>query len=139
MEVLLKRTEGYGLMADIEVDGQSLVVVDRVSRADCAAEPGPIERPHFEVIALEFQSWERAFEDNAAHEKKLHHQWGWRYLGFGEIVSIEPEVVTIDLGVLTLRLRFEGAAADWRGEYVAIPIERVVLSRTGGGGESNLR
>ena len=132
MEVVLKRTEGYGLTADVEVDGQPLVVVDRVSRADCAAAPGPVDDPRFEVVALEFLSWERAFEDNAGREKKLHHQWGWRYLGFGELVSVEPDAVAIDLGVLTLRLRFEGADPDWLGQYVAIPIERVVLSRGGG-------
>ena len=133
MEVVLKRTEGYGLTADIEVDRQALVVVDRLSTSDSAVAPGPIDRPHFEVVALEFESWERAFEDNAAHEKRLHHLWGWRYLGFGELVSIEADAVAIDLGVMTLRLRFEGADPDWLGEYVAIPIERVVLSREGGG------
>ena len=132
MKVVLKRTEGYGLTADIEVDGQPVAVVDRVSAPDCALEPGPIAHPHFEVVALEFRSWERAFEDNAAREKKLHHQWGWRYLGFGELVSIEPDAVAVDLGVLTLRLRFDGADPAWLGEYVAVPIERIVLSRARG-------
>ena len=131
MKVVLKRTEGYGQTADIEVDGQALAVVDRVSRSDRAAAPGPIDDPLFEVVALEFRSWERAFEDNVAREKKLLHQWGWRYLGFGEIVSIEPDELSVDLGVLTLKLRFEGADPGWLGEYVAISIERIVLSRGG--------
>ncbi len=131
MKVVLKRTEGYALTAEIEVDGQPLSVVDRVSTSDCDAETGPVEDPHFEVVTLEFRSWERAFEDNAANEKRLHHQWGWRYLGFGQIVSIEPDAVAIDLGVLSLSLRFEGADPGWLGEYVAIPIERIALSREG--------
>jgi hypothetical protein len=131
MKVVLKHTEGYGQTADIEVDGQPLAVVDRVSSSNRAAEPGPIEDPQFEVVTLEFRSWERAFEDNVASEKRLHHQWGWRYLGFGEIVSIEADAVSVDLGVLTLKLRFEGADPGWLGEYVAIPIERIALSRGG--------
>ena len=127
MKVVLERTEGYGLTADVEVDGQALAVVDRVSTADRAVDPGPIADPRFEVVTLEFRSWERAFEDNADGEKKLEHQWGWRYLGFGQIVSIEPQAVAIDLGLLTLELRFEGADPSWLGAYVAIPIERMML------------
>ena len=129
MKVELVRTEGYGQTAEIEVDGQPLSVVDRVSQSNRPAESGLIEDAAFEVVALEFRSWERAFEDNIASEKKLHHQWGWRYLGFGEIVGVEPDAVRIDLGLLTLSLRFEGADPDWLGEYVAVPIERIVLSR----------
>ena len=131
MNVVLQHTEGYGLTAEIEVDGQPLVVVDRVSTADRPVDPGPIVDPGFEVVTLEFRSWERAFEDNAGGEKKLHHQWGWRYLGFGQIVSIEPDRVEVDLGLLTLQLRFENADPDWLGEYVAIPIERMILSGEG--------
>ena len=127
MKVVLIRTEGYGLTADIEVDGQQLVVVDRVSASDRAVDCGPVSDPRFEVVTLALRSWERAFEDNVEREKKLLHQRGWRYLGFGEIVSVGPAAVTVDLGVLVLELHFEDAELDWVGEFIAIPIERIAL------------
>jgi hypothetical protein len=133
VKVVLTRTEGYGLTADIEVNGQQLVVVDRVSASDREADPGPVSDPRFEVVTLALRSWERAFEDNAAREKKLLHQRGWRYLGFGEIASVEPGAVTVDLGVLVLELQFEDPEPDWAGEFIAIPIERIALWSGGGG------
>jgi len=127
VKVVLTRSEGYGLTAEIEVDGQPLVVVDRVSASDREADPGPVSEPRFEVVTLALRSWERAFEDNLACEKKLLHQRGWRYLGFGEIVSLEPGSVRVDLGVVTLALQFEDPDPDWLGEFIAIPIERIAL------------
>ena len=45
MNVELVRTEGYGLEAEIELDGARLQVMDGVSTAEQAAAPGPVSDP----------------------------------------------------------------------------------------------
>jgi hypothetical protein len=128
MDVVLVETEGRGLSATIEVDGHPLRVVDAVSAADSAAAPGPIARARFDVVINDSQSSiSPAVASDAPQEKKLEHVRGYRYLGVGQIVSIDP--VCADLGLLTLELPL-GAPADVSvGDRLEVAIDRIKLSR----------
>jgi hypothetical protein len=126
MNVVLIETHGYALEAEIEVNGVRLTVMDRISTVERAAEPGPVADPSFDVVIREPRSWEQAFSGNPDREKKLERQWGWRYLGYGPILAVDP--VRVDLGVLVLALDFSVEGPRRAGEWVAIAIDRIVLS-----------
>jgi hypothetical protein len=125
MDVILIATEGRAGEAEIAVEGQRLFVEDGLSTAARAAEPGPVADARFEVILVEPGSWQQAVSGNPDREKKLEHQWGWRYLGYGEIVAIDP--VRIDLGMLLLELDLPVDTPDRVGEYAVIAIDRIRL------------
>ena len=128
VEVVLIETEGRARSAEIEVDGQRLVVEDGVSSAERAADPGPIGDARFQVILGEPASWERAVSKNPAREQKLERLQGWRYRGYGEIVAIDP--VRIDLCVLALQLDLATDTPDRVGQYAVIEIDRIRVFRT---------
>jgi hypothetical protein len=125
VDVVLIATEGRAGEAEIAVDGQHLFVVDGVSTVEQTAEPGPVGGARFEVILVEPGSWEQAVSGNPGREKKLEHQWGWRYLGYGRIIAIDP--VRIDLGVLVLGLDLPVDTPERLGEYAVIAIDRIRL------------
>jgi len=127
VNVALIKTEGYGLEAEVEVDGHRLRVMDGISTVERAAAPGPVINPKFDVVMVEPGSWERASSANPDREKKLEHQWGWRYLGYGQILAIDP--VRTDLGVLVLELDFCADDPRLIGDYVALAIDRIRISR----------
>jgi hypothetical protein len=125
VNVVLLRTEGYGLTAEISVDGSPLTVVDGISRVDAPAAPGPVADPRFDVVFVAPERWQRAVAANPARERRLEHRWGWRYLGFGRVVSLDP--VRLDLGVLELELALPPDDARRIGDHVAIAIDRIRL------------
>lgn len=127
MNVALLRTEGYGRAAEIEVDGSRLTVVDGISRAEAPASPGPIENPKFDVVFVVPGSWRRAIEANPDGERKLEPQWGWRYLGFGRVVALDP--VRLDFGALVLELSLPPAEDRKVGDSVCLAIDRIRLAR----------
>jgi hypothetical protein len=129
VDVVLMKTEGRALEAEIEVDGQRLTVMDGISAVEREAAPGPVPEAKFDVIVVEPRSWGKTFSENPGREKKLEHRWGWRYLGYGEIIAIDP--VRVDLGVLVLELDFRTDDPGRLGEWVAIAIDRIRLSRAG--------
>ena len=123
MKVSLLRTEGYGLEAEIDVDGFGLRVMDAISESDRPAAPGPIEAPIFHAIVVAPDSWARAVAGNPQCEKRLEGLWGWRYRGFAEITSVDP--LCADLGVLVLELNLPPDPARRRGDFVALAIDRI--------------
>jgi hypothetical protein len=127
MEVVLIRTEGRGGEARIEVDGRLLTVVDGLSAVGEPESPGVVRAPAFSAIVVPPGSWERAIAANPGHERRLEPRWGWRYLGFAEIVSVDP--VRIDLGPLILELDLAVDAPEMVGAFAAIEIDRIKLSR----------
>jgi len=126
VNVELVRTEGYGLEAEIELDGARLQVMDGVSTAEQAAAPGPVSDPKFDVVMVEPGSWEQAAAANPGREKRLEHQWGWRYVGYGQVLATDP--VRVDLGILVLELDFPADDPGREGDYVALAIDRIRLS-----------
>ena len=126
MRVELLRTEGFGLEAEIEVDGCRLRVVDAVSGPGRDATPGPVDAPVFTAVVVAPDSWKRALEENPDRVKRLEPLWGWRYRGFAEIVSLEP--LRADLGALVLELDFPPDAARSCGDFVALAIDRIRLT-----------
>ena len=126
MDVVLIDTEGRGLRATIEVDGETLTVVDAMSTSEEAAPPGLVADPKFDVVINESQSSISPAQTGIASDRKLEHQWGYRYLGRGEVVSVDP--LRADLGVLTLELTPRILRADRVGDVVAVAIDRILLS-----------
>lgn len=126
MRVVLIETEGRGGIAEIEVDAQRLKVVDQFSPADRPRKPGPIANPRFRVIAPEPASWERAFARNPGNETRIEPLFGWRHLGFGRIVAIDP--IRLDLGSLMLELDLRATDPGYVGRFATIEIDRIVLS-----------
>ena len=128
MDVTLITTEGRARSAEIEVAGHRLTVVDHISPVGQPSEPGPVANARFEAVTRELLPAERALAGSPSGEKELHHQWGWRYLGRGEIVSLAP--VRADLGILILELDQTASESRRIGDMVTIPIDRIILTRT---------
>lgn len=126
MKVELIRTEGVGLEAEILVNGQKLFVMDEFSPSDIPASPCELSNPQFGAIGFTNQSWEDMFSGNPDHDKRLKHIEGWKYEGYGEIVSVDPTIV--DFG--TLRLEAGPITHDQRciGEHIMVIIDRLDLS-----------
>ena len=75
---------------------------DQFCPADRPRIPGAVADPHFHVVTCEPASWERAFARNPGNETRIEPLIGWRHLGFGRIVAIDP--IRLDLGILMLEL-----------------------------------
>jgi hypothetical protein len=127
VKVVLLRTEGYGRAAEIELDGARLTVVDGISSEAAPAPPGPVEDAKFDVVFVAPASWRRAVAANPDAERKLEPRWGWRYLGFGRVVALDP--VRLDLGVLELELPLPPDEDRRVGDGVAVAIDRIRLTR----------
>lgn len=128
MRVVLLASEGYGGTAQIEVDGQPLLVRDALSEPGEPAAPGPIAAARFRAVAPVPASWPRAAERNPERLKKLEHVRGWRYLGFAEILGVNP--VRADLGALVLELDLPAAGPELVGRHVVLDIDRITLVRS---------
>jgi hypothetical protein len=127
MRVALLRTEGYGLEAEIDVDGCRLRVMDAISPIEEPAAPGPVRDPIFTAVVVAPDSWTRAVSENPECEKRLEPSWGWRHRGYCEIVSLDP--LRADLGVLVLELDLPPDTARKRGDFVALAIDRIRIAR----------
>jgi hypothetical protein len=128
MEIALLKTEGRGLVAEISVDGHPLRVADALSSPTQPAAPGPVTGARLDLVVNDALSWERAPAPNLRREKKLVQQWGWRYLGYGQVISTQP--VRVDLGIVTLTLDLAVGRSVSAGEFIAIAIDRITLSQT---------
>ena len=65
------------------------------------------------------------FSGNPDHDKRLVHIDGWKYEGYGEIVSVDPTV--IDFGIIQLEAGPNTHDQRCIGEYVMVIIDRLVL------------
>ncbi|MFQ5415620.1 MAG: hypothetical protein ACE5FL_01100 [Myxococcota bacterium] len=126
MNVVLIETEGRGHNAVIEVDGQRLTVRDALSPADRAASPGPVVGARFDAVLADPRSPGRAPQDNPECHVGLEHQRGWRYLGHGRLLSVDP--VRIDLGLLVLEPQAFPPGNRETGEYLTVSIDRISLT-----------
>jgi hypothetical protein len=127
VDVVLIRTEGRAGEAEIEVDGHPLTVVDGISAVAEPMAPGSVSDATFEAVVVEPDSWERAVAANSDCLKRLEPRWGWRYRGFGEIVSLDP--LRADLGPLVIELGLRADTPERLGAYVALEIDRITLLR----------
>lgn len=126
MKVLLLRTEGYGLEAEIEVDGCRLRVMDAISTPGRPTPPGPIPAAVFTAVVVAPASWNRAISENPECEKRLEPLWGWRHRGYGEITSLDP--LRADLGTLVLELNLPPDPVRQCGDFVALAIDRIRIA-----------
>jgi hypothetical protein len=127
MEVVLVATEGRAREALIEIDGRRLRVVDGFSRVGEPLPPGRIESPKFAAVVKAPQSWDLAVAANPDWERRLEPRWGWRYLGYAEVVALEP--LRVDLGSLLLELDLEVDGPERLGAFVTLEIDRITLLR----------
>jgi hypothetical protein len=124
VEVVLLKTEGRAGVAEVEIAGCRLSVVDQVSRADVPALPGPVSNPRLEVVTIDRLTARMA--GDRAPEERLVHERGWRYRACGEVISIDPPQV--DLGPFSVNLDLP-VGEDWAiGDLAAIAIDRIILS-----------
>ena len=132
--VNLVRTEGWGLEAEVILEGQKLTVMDTFSPASQPAPPGQLENVQF--VANEFtpQTWEEIFSGNPHRLKTLKQARGWRYEGYGEVIGVNP--MRIDFGILTLQAGPHTHDERCVGEFVRLWIDRLDLyaDLVGGGG-----
>ena len=125
MNAELIHTEGCGLEAEVVFADTKLTVMDAFSAPEKMHDPGPLE--DIEFCANEFSdlSWEEIFQGNPTKEKKLVLLSGWSYLGYGEIVSINP--TSVDFGIFTLEAGPRTNDARCIGEFVKLHIDRLDL------------
>jgi hypothetical protein len=119
-------TNGPYLEALIEVEGQVLCVMDEFS-VDERSLPKQGDEVEFEFTAslFEDEAWEEIFAGNPEQKKGLEQVDGWRYIAYGQIISIAP--VQVDCGVLTVEDVVHTNDSNVVGKYV-----RFTISRLGG-------
>lgn len=134
MSVKIIKTEGYGLLAEVEVNGRHLNVMDNFSVLS-----GERQRP--EVLAgqviqdsqVEFDfleddapwTWEEMFSGNPKHKKRLvlRHIDEWAYDAYGELLSINP--VVVDFGAIQLDIGDFTHDPQCVGEWVLVKVARI--------------
>ena len=125
MEVELIHTHGMGLAAEVVLNGQKLVVMDSFSSPLAPMSPGNLKNPQFSANEFSHQSWEDMFSGNPDRDKRLEHIDGWKYIGYGEIVSVNPTI--LDLGDIQLETGPNTHDQRCIGEYIMIIIDRLDL------------
>jgi hypothetical protein len=126
MTVVLIQTEGRGRDAIIEVEGRRLTVRDALSPADRPTSPGRIVGARFDAVLADPRTPGGAPGDNPDRRVGLEHQRGWRYLGHGRIVSVEP--LRIDLGLFVLEPAALPQGTRETGDYLTVVIDRISLT-----------
>ena len=125
MEVELIHTQGMGLEAEVVLNGQKLVVMDSFSPPLAPMSPGNLKNPMFSANEFSDQSWEDMFSGNPDRDKRLEHIDGWKYIGYGEIVSVNPTI--LDLGGIQLEAGPNTHDKRCIGEYIKVIIDRLDL------------
>ena len=125
MKVELIRTQGMGLEAEVVLNGQKLVVMDSFSPPLAPLNPGNLTDPHFSANEFSDQSWEEMFSGNPDRDKRLKHIDGWKYVGYGVIVSVNPTI--LDLGIIQLEAGPNTHDQRCIGEYIMVIIDRLDL------------
>jgi hypothetical protein len=120
----LLSTAGPYLEAKIEVNGQTLVVMDEFSvDADESPKIGSYVDLDFTFEIDHQESWESIFSGNSDQKVGVDPIEGWSYRAFGQVLSISP--VVVDCGLF----KVEGIVAthDMRvvGSFVAFTILRL--------------
>jgi len=127
VKVVLVETEGPGGNATVEVDGRRLTVRDAFSAVDRPARPGPIDAARFDAVVVERRGAGPELGANPDRLTGLQHRWGWRYLGSGRIVGLDP--LCVDLGILVLELPDVAGSDHSIGDFVSVAIDRISLAR----------
>ncbi len=123
MEIVLVRTEGRGGKAEIEVNGESLSVVDALSAVGDPARPGPQPGARLEVVAIPKLSGIAPADE--AQEPSLRREWGWRYRARAKVVSTAP--LRVDLGAFAAELEIPLRQEITRGATLDLAIDRIIL------------
>ena len=123
MEIVLIRTEGRGGEAEVEVNGESLAVVDALSPVDAPTRPGPLPGARLEVVAIPKLSKIAASGD--APERPLRREWGWRYRAQAQVLATGP--LRVDLGAFAAELELPLREEITEGAILDLAIDRIIL------------
>jgi len=128
MEISLIETNGYALDAKVEIKGQVFIVMDDISYPGKNHTLGPVRNVEIGYLTVDPYAWNATFSGNPDHLKTLSHSDNWNYLGYGQILTINP--VLIDFGIFTLEYD-DLKTNDERcvGEYVVVKIDRLSISK----------
>src|SRR5262245_43370263 len=122
MNAVLIRTEGFALAADVEIDSHRLVVMDQFSPLGERAAAGQLlQNARLSADVFDLPSWEQMSSGNPERRKCLVHLTGWSYLGYGQVVRVNPMVV--DFGMARLDVGPPIRDERWTGEFVKIKID----------------
>jgi len=106
------KSEGYCLEAEIEVEGQTLHVMDEFGGENCKSGDMIDVRLSAGLINDE-EEWESMFSGNPENKKALEHQSGWCYRAYGIISRIEPELM-VDVGIVEFQGPIDSHDIGWR-------------------------
>ncbi len=136
MSVKIINTEGYGLLAEVEVNGRRLHVMDDFSSLPgelCQRRgifPGKLMhncQPEFDFLESEEPwTWEDMFLGNPKREKRLVRTGDWAYDAYGTVISIKP--VVVDFGAIQLEIGDFTQDPRCVGEWVLVKIARLDMT-----------
>ena len=126
MNALLIQTEGFALAAEVEINGHRLIVMDQFSPPGGKRGAGVLQDVRLSADEFAPLTWEAVFSGNPNAEKRLTHVTGWTYLGYGQVVQVDPMIV--DFGFLQLEVGPRTHDRRCVGEFVKIKIDRLSLS-----------
>ena len=122
----LIHTQGRGLEAEVEIEGERLRVQDALSPVEEPRAPGDLEGASLEVEAIEALT--EVMAQPGGDGLGFEPERGWRYRATGEIVSTEPLVV--DFGGLRLELAMAAQKAWKPGDRLSVAIDRIRLVKS---------
>jgi hypothetical protein len=124
MEIKIIKSDGYGLLAEVEIDEQCFGVMDDFSMIP--PEYIDYSRPELSHLTIDGYPWEMMFNGNPNKEKKLVRNGDWTYNAYGQITSICP--VVADFGLFTLELGNFTTDQRCVGEWIVEKIDRLILT-----------
>lgn len=121
VEAAFVSTEGEHLEAVVEVSGERLHVMDLFGGSSIS--PGQRIEIELEAQVWDPGEWDEVFYSNPEKKKALVRLGGWRYLAFGQIVSVNP--VVCDCGLIQADGPIRTHDPRCIGEYVGFKIQRI--------------
>ncbi|TCI04397.1 hypothetical protein EZV61_00005 [Corallincola luteus] len=119
-------TEGDYLQAELNIDGQTLYVMDEFG-GDCL-KPGQEIDVELMNSCADDLDWDAVFSANLEKRTALQHISGWSYFALGRVTSINP--LMCDCGVVELEGPFSTNDTRCIGEYVGFRVTRLTAFET---------
>lgn len=125
----MEQTEGLGRQAEVWVDGELLRVCDDISTPQHRCPPGVLEDVRFVYSCDSGTNWREARRLNPGRKQLLEPLKRWSYIGYGRVTQIMP--VVVDFGLLVMEDSSWTTDESLIGQYVAIQIDRLEITRPG--------
>jgi hypothetical protein len=123
---VFKNTEGDYLLAEIELDGKLISVMDEFGGDRLkSGDKLEVELMNSCGDALD---WDAVFNANPNKKKGLDHISSWEYFAFGEIISINP--MMCDCSIAVLEGPFDTNDERCIGEFIGFRLSRLTAFGT---------